>query len=164
MLKTQRMFVGVGQCQVCWRDSKESSLSGWRAGKVEPAERREASRDTSFESAEDRFGLLFILALGWSGSTEQWCCSHVWEWLKWFDHEGTLIYHPKPSLKGNFWWVLCEVMPTGICHQVPHHYLPVLRLQVQAHARWYAELKISGTISLLARTDVLKPNSRLAEG
>lgn len=71
MLKTQRMFVGVGQCQVCWRDSKESSLSGWRAGKVEPAERREASRDTSFESAEDRFGLLFILALGWSGSTEQ---------------------------------------------------------------------------------------------
>lgn len=30
--------------------------------------------------------------------------------------------------------------------------------------RWYAELKISGTISLLARTDVLKPNSRLAEG
>lgn len=38
---------------------------------MEPAERREASRDTSFESAGDRFGLLFILALGWSGSTEQ---------------------------------------------------------------------------------------------
>lgn len=37
---------------------------------MEHVERREAGRDTSFEKAKDRFGLLYILASGWSGSIE----------------------------------------------------------------------------------------------
>lgn len=41
-----------------------------KAGKTEWVERREVSRDTSFEQAKDRFGLLFNLAWGWPASTE----------------------------------------------------------------------------------------------
>lgn len=59
----------------------------------------------------------------------------MWEWLKWFDHRGTIIHHPNPSLRRSFCLALYKAKSTGICHPPSTCSLSIPMLQVPANTR-----------------------------
>ena len=140
------------------------ALHRWRVGggqgrwDVWKGQKRVETSTLSLSETDLAWSLIWLRAGGW------WCVPSVWEWLKQFDYRGTIIHHPNPSLRRSCCSALFKTKPRGICHPASKFSLLILMLQVPANSGRQAESKLSGTLPFLAGTEVLRPNSSLAEG